>query len=86
MPGPKHGMKEYYRAGSEKVAVMDLDDKTAQSVLNGAECLDGKYFGVYDGKVYEFKRTIGHVLHGFRNDNVSENIMRALKGLLTKEK
>lgn len=64
-PNEKHGKKEYYRDGGIYVSPMDLDDDTAQKVLNKAFIYDGKLYGTSGSSIYEFRQTIGCIYHGF---------------------
>lgn len=71
-PNPKHGGKEYIRSNGELVSAMDLDNDLAQRVLNKAVCVNGEVFGVHDGEIYEFRRTLNHIFHGFKRRNIDD--------------
>lgn len=78
---PKHKMESYTRNKGVRVAPMDLDDVTAQHVLNFSIWLDSRLFGVYNDMIYEFKRTHGYVYHGYRNDYLTEDMRKKVVSL-----
>ena len=66
---PKHGKYRYVRSRGENVSPMSLAPDIAQVVLNSAIEVDGKIFGMRDGKYYEFRCTRDNIYHGYdRND------------------
>ncbi|WP_026491187.1 hypothetical protein [Butyrivibrio sp. XPD2002] len=65
-PNEKHREKEYIRSFGEEVSEMDLDDETAQQVLNKAIVLNDRLYGVYNGEIYEFRKTLNYIYHGYK--------------------
>lgn len=65
-PNDKHREKEYIRSSGESVSVMDLDNGTAQKVLNKAVMVNDRLYGLFNGSVYEFRKTIRHIYHGYK--------------------
>jgi hypothetical protein len=74
----KHGRKSYVRSGGVKASEMDLEDDIAQQVLDAAIDLDGRLYGCYEGKYYEFRKTGGNTYHGFRNSDLSKDEERRI--------
>lgn len=64
-PNPKHKSEGYFRSGSEYVSPMKLSKEEGQRVLNRAKEIKGKIYGVHDSSIYEFRRTLGCVYHGY---------------------
>lgn len=77
---PKHSiLKEGYLEGKGTVSIMDLDDNTAQEVLNKAIQDGNKLYSCYDGKFYEFQNHRGNLWHGYcPDDGIPEKIKRKL--------
>lgn len=70
---PKHGEREYHRAG-ETVSPMDLNDEEAQFLLDRAIQIGERFYAKKDSHYYVFPVTVGNLYHGFRNDNLQQHI------------
>ncbi len=74
----KHGDREYKNSDGRDVSVMDLDDTTAQHVLNYAVDVEGKIYGMHNDLIYEFRKTHDCIYHGFRNDKLTADLVRKI--------
>ena len=70
---PKHGEREYFRAG-ETVSPMDLNDEEAQSLLDRAIRIGERFYAKKDTRYYVFPVTEGNLYHGFRHDSLQRHI------------
>jgi RHS repeat-associated protein len=61
---------------------MDLDDKTAQEVLDSGSQHGKQIYGYKDGSVYVFKKTGGDIWHGYKANEVKDVPSKYLKELL----
>lgn len=76
---PKHDIRISGNLKGNTVSVMDLDNRSAQLVLNGAVQEGQKLYGIYKGKYYEFQCHKDNCWHGYcPNDGIPENIQRQL--------
>lgn len=77
---PKHDIRTSGSLKGNTVSVMDLDNRSAQLVLNGAVQEGKKLYGIYGGKYYEFQCHKDNCWHGYcPNDGIPENIQRQLR-------
>jgi hypothetical protein len=67
----------YYGKG-KSASPMDLDDATAQNLLNHAIWIKGRLYGRKHGKNYAFQCTGGNVYHGYIADDLRDDILHEL--------
>lgn len=78
----KHKPDRAHGYGKGKIASpMDLDDESAQKLLNKAIQFDGKLHAKQDGKYYTFMSQSPCVYHGYIDDRVPDNVRRKLDKL-----
>lgn len=73
---PKHGRREYIRAGGKKVGIAPESDELGQMLLNQAIEYKGKLLSVdieKDNRIFEFRRSYANKFHGFLQENLAEN-------------
>ena len=73
---PKHGMREYIRAGGEKVGIAPESDEKGQFLLNQAIEYKGKLFAVdrdKNNRIFEFRYSYANKYHGFLQEDLVEN-------------
>ncbi|MBD5448554.1 MAG: hypothetical protein HDR28_00025 [Lachnospiraceae bacterium] len=78
---PKHGKREYIRAGGEKVGIAPETDELGQELLNHAIEYKGKLFSVDADKgnrIFEFRHSYANKFHGFLQENLSEDDKRKI--------
>lgn len=75
----KHKFDRENPYGKGKVASrMDLNDSDAQKLLNRAVYIDGRLYAKKDGYYYAFQNEGDVNYHGYRADDLKENITRKL--------
>ena len=86
-PNPKHRTNDYIREGGTIVSPMRLPSNEAQKVLNKAKIIDGCLYGVRGKEIYEFRKTIGFIFHGFEiTDTIQEPLKKkVLKAFLNED-
>lgn len=57
---------------------MDLEQEEAQELLDKAISVNGRLYGRKNGVDYAFQNTQDIVYHGYRADDLSDNIRREL--------
>lgn len=79
----KHKADRINPYGKGKVASpMDLDDFTAQQVLNRAIFIDGRLYGRKNGKSYTFQQEQPCIFHGYIDDPLPQHISKELDKVL----
>lgn len=73
------GKKEYIRSGGIKASAMDLSDEQAQNVLDHAVEINNHLYGMYEGKLYEFKKTERNIYHGYRNTVLGKDLEKMIE-------
>lgn len=66
-----------YGKGRE-ASPMDLDEETAQELLNHAIVIEGRLYAKRHGRVYAFMEERPNVFHGYIDDDVPESVTREL--------
>lgn len=75
----KHKPDRKNNYGKGKVASpMDLDDGTAQELLNKAVLIDGRLYAKRQGRIYTFMKEAPCVYHGYINEQASEHVQKEL--------
>ncbi|MDE7359721.1 MAG: hypothetical protein K2N39_09915 [Lachnospiraceae bacterium] len=72
---PKHGRREYIRAGGEKVGIAPENDELGQLLLNHAIEYKGRLLSVdteRDNRIFEFRHSYANKFHGYLQQNLSE--------------
>ena len=78
---PKHGTREYIRAGGERVGIAPESDELGQSLLNHAIKYKGKLFSVdveRNNRIFEFRHSYANKFHGFLQENLREDDRRKI--------
>lgn len=73
---PKHGAREYIRAGGEKVGIAPESAELGQRLLNQAIQYKGKLFAVdrdRNDRVFEFRHSYANKYHCFLREDLPEN-------------
>ena len=71
---PKHGKREYIRAGGERVGIAPETDELGQKLLNHAIEYKGKLFSVdRENRIFEFRHSYANKFHGFLQENLQED-------------
>ena len=77
----KHGSKVYYRSGGIKVDIAPETDELGQKLLNKAVEINGKLFSVdteHYNRIFEFRHSYGNKYHGFRREDISEDLQKRI--------
>ena len=73
----KHKAHRVNKYGKGKQAnPMDLEDETAQRLLNRAIFVNGRLYAKKNGKIYAFMQESPCVYHGYIDDEASESVRR----------
>lgn len=78
---PKHGVREYIRAGGERVGIAPESDELGQCLLNHVIKYKGKLFSVdveKNNRIFEFRHSYANKFHGFLQENLSEDDRRKI--------
>lgn len=75
----KHKFDRENPYGKGKIASrMNLNDSDAQELLNKAVYIDGRLYAKKNGYYYAFQNEGDIIYHGYRADDLKENITRKL--------